>query len=137
MLKYFDCLIRTRYSETDQMGVCYYGNYLTWFEVARTEYFREAGLPYTEFEKEGIYLPVAESYCRYKKPIYYDDEIIIKTYIVSLRRTSIKFFYKVYRKTNLDNLLSEGWTVHVFVDKNMKACAVPEIIYSKVEVVDE
>ena len=44
--------IRVRYEETDRMGVAYYGSYFVWFEVARTEFFRQAGLPYAELEKE-------------------------------------------------------------------------------------
>ena len=48
-----DTIIRVRYAETDQMGVVYNGEYLTYFEVGRTELMREQNLPYTEFEKAG------------------------------------------------------------------------------------
>ena len=49
-----DLTFRVRYAETDQMGVAYYGNYLVWFEMGRSEYCRQAGYPYTRIEEEGF-----------------------------------------------------------------------------------
>ena len=59
-MKCFDYETRVRYGETDQMGISYYANYFVWFEAARTEYFRALGFVYSEFEKQCIFLPVAE-----------------------------------------------------------------------------
>ena len=56
--------IRVRYAETDQMGVVYHGNYITYLEVGRVEYMRSIGFVYKDFEKERRLLKV---YCRYKK----------------------------------------------------------------------
>ena len=50
--------IRVRYSETDQMKIVYNANYLDWFEIARTELCRKWGRPYTEWEAQGLMLPV-------------------------------------------------------------------------------
>ena len=77
--------IRVRYQETDQMGVVYHGNYFTWFDIGRTEFFRNMGMVYTRLEEEGILLPVIEAQCRYIKPAKYDDEIIINTKLVKLK----------------------------------------------------
>lgn len=52
--------LRVRYAETDQMGYVYYGNYATYFEVARVETFRHIGFSYKEMEDEGIMMPVLE-----------------------------------------------------------------------------
>lgn len=133
MMQYHDHDIRVRYAETDQMGVCYYGNYLTWFEVGRTEYFRTIGLVYTSFEKKGVYLPVGDVYCRYFKPLQYDDMITIRTWVSQLKRTSIRFSYTVYRKDE-DVIVAEGYTTHVFTDKDMKAIRIPEEIRKAVSV---
>ena len=46
-------LARVRYEETDQMGVVYYGNYFTYFEIGRVEYMRERGIAYKEMEQRG------------------------------------------------------------------------------------
>ncbi len=65
--------LRSRYSETDKMGVVYHSRYLEYFEVMRTEFIRDAGLPYAEMEQNGVMLPVASVEIRYKRPILYDE----------------------------------------------------------------
>ena len=46
--------IRVRYAETDKMGYVYYGNYATYYEVARTDMVRSLGLTYRSMEEKGI-----------------------------------------------------------------------------------
>lgn len=111
--------LRVRYQETDQMGVVYYANYLTWFEMARTEFCRELGRPYHDWEKEGIFLPVAESYCRYKHPARYDDHILISTSIRAIERCSLTFSYIVTRQAD-GKLVAEGWTKHAMINREGK-----------------
>lgn len=106
--------LRVRYAETDQMGIVYHSNYLIWFEVGRSELFRELNLPYTEFEKQGIGLAVVEANCRYRKPTHYDDDLVIVTEIDNITSRSITFSYLVYRD---ETLLAEGKTVHVFINQ--------------------
>ena len=59
--------IRVRYKDTDTMSVVYYGNYLTYFEVARVEYLRERGLPMSEVDRR-IHMPVVEAWCTTPAP---------------------------------------------------------------------
>ncbi|NQU95853.1 MAG: acyl-CoA thioesterase [Candidatus Omnitrophica bacterium] len=115
--------IRVRYQETDRMGVVYYGNYFTWFEVARTEYFRELGLPYTRLEKEGIRLMVADAKCTYKSPATYDDLLTIETQVVNIKNTSLSFSYKIYRDEK--TLISLGESTHVFTDERGRPTRIP------------
>ena len=108
--------LRVRYSETDQMGIVYYANYLTWFEVGRTEYCRILGTPYSHWEKEGILLPVVEASCRYKASARYDDRINITTWVDELKVSSIRFSYRVTREGD-GRLLAEGATVMLLLIK--------------------
>src|SRR5512147_3143405 len=71
--------IRVRYADTDRMGIVYNGNYLTFFEIGRTELMRQHGLVYTELEKNGILLPLIESHVNYRQPAYYDNLLIIRS----------------------------------------------------------
>lgn len=112
-------IVRVRYKDTDQMGVVYNGNYFTWFEVGRVELLRDIGISYKDLEKRGVFTAVAEAYCKYIKPARFDDEIIIKTRIRKLTETRIEFEYSLYRKED-ELLLAKGYTLHVFVDKNIK-----------------
>ena len=49
--------IRVRYAETDQMGVVYHTNYIIWFEIGRTEWFRGLNQDYKDLEDQNIILP--------------------------------------------------------------------------------
>ena len=123
--------VRVRYPETDRMGVSYYANYLFWFEAARTEYFRAIGLAYTEFEKQGIFLPAAEAHCRYIAPSSYDDLLTIRTAVSHLKHGSMRFEYQVF-KDGAGKPIATGYTVHVFSGPNLKAIRIPGDLKSKV-----
>ncbi|TGE37100.1 acyl-CoA thioesterase [Desulfosporosinus fructosivorans] len=105
--------LRVRYSETDKMGIVYHANFLVWFEVGRSELFRELELPYTEFEEQGLGLAVIEANCRYRKPAHYDDELVLVTEVDQMSSRSARFCYHVYRE---ETLLAEGKTVHAFIN---------------------
>ena len=122
--------IRVRYQETDKLGIVYYANYYVWFEIARTEFFRSAGLPYAELETKGMYIVVVGSSCQYKKPAYYDDQITIRSWISSVRNTSFTFEYEVL---NGKDLLAVGKTVQVLVNKDRKPVRIPEDIREVIE----
>src|SRR5207244_13123482 len=87
--------LRVRYSETDQMGVVYYANYLVWFEVARGAFCRARGLDYRHVQRDGLSLPVLEAHCRYLAPALYDDEILVRTWVTESRRRLLRMQYEV------------------------------------------
>ncbi len=108
-----ETIIRVRYQETDQMGVAYHANYLVWFEVGRTEYLRQLGLPYKEFERNNLYLPVIKIFCEYKHPAYYDDELKVVTRIDSFQNVRLVFYYTLLKGSEV---LAEGSSEHAFVN---------------------
>ncbi|MCB0401431.1 MAG: acyl-CoA thioesterase [Flavobacteriales bacterium] len=105
--------VRVRYGETDRMGYCYYGNYATFFEVARVEAIKKIGFSYRQMEDEGIALPVLDYQVKFYKPAFYDDEIVIFTTISEMPGARIKFDYQCYRG---EDLLNEASTTLVFVN---------------------
>jgi len=120
-----DAYLRVRYAETDKMGVVYHANYLIWFEIGRTEFCRARGFSYREMEEnENSFLVVAESYCRYKAPAYYDDELIVRTRITELRRRSLRFGYEILRAGD-GTVIAEGETGHVVTDGNGRVRSLP------------
>ena len=88
--------LRVRYAETDQMGVVYHANYAIYFEVGRTEMFRQIGLPYAKMEENGIMLPLIDLHCNYKQSAKYDDELTIVTTLEEMPNVKIKFNYKSF-----------------------------------------
>lgn len=122
--------IRVRYAETDKMGVVHHANYLVWFELGRSELCRTRGFSYREMEEDGALLVVAESYCRYKSPAFYDDELTIRTKVEELRSRSMRFVYQIFREFD-QMLLAEGETLHVVTDGNKKVRSMPETYRQK------
>ena len=106
--------VRTRYAETDQMGVVYYGNYPQYFEVGRVETLRALGITYRNMEEEGIMLPVLKLEIKYLKPALYDDELNIKTFLKEMPSTRITFHHEIYNSKG--DLLTTGLVQLVFVD---------------------
>lgn len=120
----FSTKIRVRYSETDQMGFCYYGNYASYFEVARVEALRELNIYYKELEKIGVLLPVKKFEIAYHHPAKYDDLLEIRTRIVQLKGVRIGFEYKTFNEEGV--LLNEAYTLLVFVSAaTLKPIAAP------------
>ncbi|KPC73798.1 MULTISPECIES: acyl-CoA thioesterase [Laceyella] len=111
--------IRVRYQETDQMGVVYHANYLTWFEVGRTEWIRSYGISYQQMEQKGLLLPVVDIHCKYMHPARYDDEVIVRTSIADLSGGKIAFKYDVVH-AETETVLCKGSSVHLWVNKEMK-----------------
>ena len=124
--EWHETLLRVRYSETDKMGIVYYANYLVWFEIGRTEFCRVRGFSYKDMEEnDDAFLVVAESYCRYKAPAFYDDELLIRTHITELRRRSLRFGYEILRVSD-DVVIAEGETGHVVTDAGGHVRSFPE-----------
>jgi len=75
---------------------------------------------------------VVESFCRYKKPLRYDEEILIRVYLREASRKKFIFDYEVFSITK-KHLAAEGYTVHVATDKNAKATTLPDDIFDKMK----
>ena len=120
--------IRVRYAETDQMGVVYYANFFIWFEVGRVELLRQLGFHYKQMEiDDNCHIPVVEANCRYKSPARYDDELLLETSVLAIRRSVLKFGYRLLRPENDGTtLLAEGETVHVTVDRSFRPVRLPQ-----------
>lgn len=114
--------VRVIYGDTDAMGNAYYGNYLRWFELGRSEWFLARGESYRELERTGVFLPVVEAHCNYLKPAFYED---ILTIAVSFRFSGparLRFDYEVMRD---QELLATGYTIHVCINSDRKVLKPP------------
>jgi len=118
--------LRVRYAETDQMGVVYHSNHLIWFEVGRVELMRQMGFSYRDMEREeGRFIAVAEAKCRYFAPVYYDQEVVVRTWLKNVRKTVVIFSYQLLQADSR-KLLAEGETTHIVTDLSMKVTTLPE-----------
>lgn len=117
--------LRVRYAETDQMGVVYHANHFIWFEVGRVELLRQLGFSYRDMEQnDACFIAVVDARCRYKAPVRYDDEVIVRTQLKNVRESVIHFGYELLRAGD-GELLAEGETTHIVTDEKMKARSLP------------
>ena len=106
---------RVRYRECDPMGVVYHTHYLDWFEAARTEALRSAGVAYASLEADGVVMPVVEASVRYHGSARYDDEVEIEATFDGPPRVRVEITYAVRRAGDAAVLVS-GRTTLCFVD---------------------
>lgn len=107
--------VTVRYAETDCMGVVHHAVYPVWFEIARTDYIKAAGMSYADMEKAGVMLPVTGISCRYRLPAKYDDTLLIEARISRLTPARIEFEYTVTKKGETE-ITATGTSSHGFVD---------------------
>ena len=123
---------RVPYADTDQMGVVYYGNYLTLFERARNELMREMGYTYKECEAEGWALPVVHAEVDYHRPARYDDLLEISAWVQALKGVRIEIACEIRRKGE-ETVLAKGFTRHCFVStKTFRPVPPPEGLVRRV-----
>ena len=124
--------VRVRYAETDQMGYVYYGNYATYFEVARVETLRDLGFSYKKLEDQGIMMPVLESKIKYLKPAKYDELLTIRVKIPTFPQVRILFEYEVYNESG--EKINIGETTLAFINmKTGRPCRMPDEMVSLFE----
>lgn len=118
--------LRSRYGETDQMGYVYYGRYLEYFEVARTEMIRSLGMPYSALEEKGIMLPVVHTQVDYKAPIYYDELMDVRVHLFDLPTVKLETFYEIYTDRSEKPLALGNVTLCFMKEENRKPCRAPQ-----------
>ena len=117
--------LRVRYSETDQMGYVYYGNYAQYYEVARADAMRALGMTYREMEERGVFMPIVSMSTKYIRPAHYDDLLTVRTIIREFPSSRMHFFYEIYNEHGI--LLNKGETVLAFVDSDKgRPCMAPD-----------
>ncbi len=123
MLESHETQVRVRYAETDRMGLLHHANYFVYFELARTEMLRTKGFSYKDVEDSGHFLVVVEIGCKFKKPAYYDELLIIRTSVLRVTHVKIEHEYQVVRD---GQVLALGRSTLACVDKDGRPQALPE-----------
>ena len=115
--------IRVRYQETDGQRRVHHANFLTYFEMGRTEMLRAHGYSYRQFEDEGLFMVVSEARVNYHAPAEYDDRLLLRTRVEKIGAAHIKHAYEVIRETRI---LVTGSTTVVCVDREGRVRRLPD-----------
>ena len=118
-----ETVIRVRYQETDGQRRVHHANFLTYFEIGRTEMLRSRGATYRQFEEAGLFLVVSEASCSYRAAAEYDDLLVVRTFVGKVGGASIEHSYEVIRDTMI---IASGRTVVVCVDREGRVRRLPE-----------
>lgn len=137
--------MRVQYKDTDRMGVVHHGNYVTWFEIGRTEWMRHYGMAYHKMEDRGLLLPVMDVNVTYKKSAQFDDCVVIFTKNANYSPVRLEFEYEARKISEEEfvrsgereiaepfgELLAKGSTMHMWVNSEWKPArvnkAAPEV----------
>jgi acyl-CoA thioester hydrolase len=109
--------ISVRFSECDSMGIVWHGSYALYFEEAREEFGRKYDLGYMKIFGEGYYAPLVDLNFQYKRPLKYEDSMIIEVQYMPTEAAKICFSYKIYSSKD-KSLIATGSSTQVFLDKD-------------------
>lgn len=122
---------RVRYKDTDQMGIMHHSNYIVMYEMARTEWLREMGLPYAEFERRGVMSPIIEVQSKYLYPAFYDEVLSIKVFMDEMPSARLFIGSEVYNEQG--RLINTGSVTLGFMNaQTRRPCRVPEWFIEKI-----
>nr|WP_042194439.1 thioesterase family protein [Kibdelosporangium sp. MJ126-NF4] len=126
--------IRVRYSECDQQGVVFVGNYMFFYDVALTELWRAHVCKYQDMVEKGADMMVAEARFRYVRSARFDDEVDIEMPVNHVGTTSMIVLPR-FRVGG--ELITEGEVRHVFIDPatNQKT-PIPDYVRTALSAVD-
>ena len=123
-----------RWSDVDFAGIIFYGAYVRFFEIAETELFRSAGIPYGEvFDRFDMWLPRAHLDCDFEYPARLDDRLQVAVYFTRFGTSSISISFDVLH-VEAKRLAAAGHEVLVCTDRvSLKPRPIPKELRALLE----
>ena len=115
--------IRVNYHETDGQRRVHHANYLNYFERGRVEMLRAAGTRYRELEESDLMLVVSEMNVRYHSAAQFDDELVLTTHLVGVRKVRLSHVYQIHCG---DTLIVDADSIIACVDATGRPNRLPE-----------
>lgn len=109
--------INARFSEVDSMGIVWHGHYIKYFEDGREAFGREHNLGYMEVYDEGFFIPIVNINCSFKKPIQYNQPLLVETKFINTPAAKILFNYKIFNPES-EEIYATGNSEQVFLSKD-------------------
>lgn len=131
MTNNFSWRVRVYYEDTDAGGVVFYANYLKFFERARSEWLRAAGVQQQELmQTDAVMFVVTGAAVDYHAPAQLDDELMVTVTVEKLGRASVQFMQQAWRG---EKLLTSGKIKAACVDvKSFRPRPIPRSVLLKI-----
>jgi acyl-CoA thioester hydrolase len=128
----FHHTLRVRFAETDMQAIVFNGNYLTYYDVAWTEYFRAIGIGYKDFARIGADTVLARTTMEFKAPARFDDVLEVYTRVSKIGTTSLVFDFEIYQEGG-DQMIGSASSLYVCIDpKTLRPVRVPDELRSRI-----
>ena len=125
--------IRVRFADTDLQAIVFNANYLTYYDVAWTEYFRTVGFEWKDLISLGVDTVLARISMEFKSPAKFDEILEVHTRVSKIGTTSLTFEFEIYPQAE-DRLINSAISLYVCVDpKTLKSTPVPDLLRHRIE----
>lgn len=123
--------VRVYYEDTDAGGVVYHANYLKYLERARTERLRAIGLELDELRRaHGLLFVVKSAQLDFRKPAWFNDQILVSADIVEFKRASLTFDQTIQRDgPSGETLCAASIRIACLTEANMRPAAMPPLLW--------
>jgi len=122
--------LRVRWAEVDPQGIVFNGNYLTYTDVATTEYYRHLDVSYpADLLRGGGDLFAVKSTLEYFAPARYDDWLEMGVRVLRLGRSSLIFQVAIWRE---EQPLTLGELIYAYADEQRQSQPVPDWLRERI-----
>jgi acyl-CoA thioester hydrolase len=104
-----------RFSEVDSMQIVWHGHYVKYMEEGREDFGRKFSINYMLIKANGYMAPLVKLSCEFKKPLSYDDKVIVETRFIDSDAAKITYSFRLFRASD-GELVATGESVQVFLD---------------------
>lgn len=129
--------LRVRYADCDQQAVVFNGMYMTYLDVAFTEYFRYLGVDLVSLAREGEFdVALVKTVLEFKAPARFDDVLEVCVACRRIGTSSLTIAFAIFRRGESDPVLTAET---VYVNHNARTretLRVPEAIRARIRGLD-
>jgi 4-hydroxybenzoyl-CoA thioesterase len=114
---------RVRWGDTDAAGIVFYPNFYKWMDEATHEFLAAIGLPSsTLYSEQQVSVPLLEANCQFKSPLFFEDDVIVRSSVVEMQRKVFKISHKFFKG---EKMVAEGYEIRAWTSFKEKPKAYP------------
>ena len=122
---------QVRWGDTDAAGIVFYPNFYKWMNESTHEYFTALGYSSSKlFAEEKIGMPLLETHCVHKSPLFFEDKVVLHTSVTEVRNKVFKMSHRFFVE---DRLVAEGYDIRAWTcfKGKPKAVPIPDVLRDK------